>query len=303
MNAFSGRLLGAFLALAECGQFKLAAARCNVSQSAFSQMIARLEAQVGARLFDRDTRNTSLTAEGELLLPLARRLDGEIAAVFANLRDYVDKKKGRVRLAAIPSLAMNWLPAMIGEFQSRYPGIALQLFDLASHEKTLDLLRQERIDFALTPQGRRSQEFDARVLFEERFYLVCPPGHKLAGRRSVRFKDLVGLNYIHTLPEGSVRQQLQPFLSAAGISENGFTVEQQTTVAGLVAHGLGISVVPGFALDLYAKAGLAAVPVADKGLKSQLLLLTRKGQTLSVAAQAFMELLEANPPENGRSKA
>ena len=94
LNDFSGRLLGAFLTLADCGQFKLAAERSNVSQSAFSQMISRLERQLGTRLFDRDTRHVSLTPEGQALVPLARALATDVESMYGSLRDHAERRKG-----------------------------------------------------------------------------------------------------------------------------------------------------------------------------------------------------------------
>lgn len=94
---FSPRLLNAFLTLAHCRHFTLAATRVHMSQSAFSQAISRLEAQVGVRLFDRNTRSVTLTPEGDLLLPVAMRLMQGIGDIFQDLRDHADRKKGKLR--------------------------------------------------------------------------------------------------------------------------------------------------------------------------------------------------------------
>ena len=83
----SGRLIDAFLALEETRRFAVAARRCNVSASAFSQMIGRLEEQVGARLFDRDTRNVALTPEGQAFSAGAHRIADEIRATLSDLKD------------------------------------------------------------------------------------------------------------------------------------------------------------------------------------------------------------------------
>ena len=106
----SGRLIDAFLALEETRRFAIAAERCHVSPSAFSQMITRLEEKVGARLFDRDTRNVSLTAEGEIFSKGAHRIANEITNSIAELRDRASCAVGRVAIAAPPSLSASWLP-------------------------------------------------------------------------------------------------------------------------------------------------------------------------------------------------
>lgn len=119
LNNFSGKLLCAFLALVDTGKFKIAAERCNVSQSAFSQMISRLEEQTGVRLFDRDTRHVSLTPEGRLLVPIARTVAGDIQAMYDELLDHAEKRTGKVSIAAPPSLSADWLPKILADFGRR----------------------------------------------------------------------------------------------------------------------------------------------------------------------------------------
>ena len=102
--------LRAFTMLAECRNFTLAAKRSHLSQPAFSALIQRLETEVGARLFERSTRHVHLSPEGELFLQSALHLIDEFEWHFHDLNDYVARKKGRVRIAALPSIAAEWLP-------------------------------------------------------------------------------------------------------------------------------------------------------------------------------------------------
>lgn len=101
---FSGRLGDAFLALEETRRFALAAQRCHMSPSAFSQMIARLEDQIGARLFDRDTHNVRLTPEGEVFAHSAHRIAADMKSTLNEVRDRMQRRVGRVGIAAPPSL-------------------------------------------------------------------------------------------------------------------------------------------------------------------------------------------------------
>src|SRR5574341_703365 len=106
----STRQLRAFVALAEARNFTRAAARCHLSQPAFSALIRSLESTLGARLFDRTTRTVELTAEGSLFLDGAMRLLHDVQATVADLGDHVARRRGRVSLAALPALAAGWLP-------------------------------------------------------------------------------------------------------------------------------------------------------------------------------------------------
>ena len=86
-------------------------------------MIARLEDQIGARLFDRDTRNVRLTPEGEVFAQGAHRIAADMKSTLNEVRDRVQRRVGRVSVAAPPSLAAGWLPAQLADFHAAYPGI------------------------------------------------------------------------------------------------------------------------------------------------------------------------------------
>src|SRR5690606_28313067 len=98
MINLSVKSLEAFCALQETCQFTAAAKRCHVTQSAFSQIIARLESQMGMRLFDRDTRSVRLTAEGEMFAVKARDILAHIDRAVTDLHDYANKRYGRLAL-------------------------------------------------------------------------------------------------------------------------------------------------------------------------------------------------------------
>ncbi|UIN23606.1 LysR family transcriptional regulator [Herbaspirillum frisingense] len=287
----STRLLQAFLALVDCRHFGHAAERCHVSQSAFSAMIQKLEAAAGARLFERDTRNVTLTPEGELFVQVARQLVHDIEAAFADMSDYVARRKGRVAIAALPSLAAGWLPPVLAQYRRRYPGVMLELFDAIS-DHCLDLLRQGKADIALTAPGPNLLEFDTRPLYSDPFYLVCRRDHKLAGKRRIKVVQLAGCEMIHLARSTSVRQHLDAALRPGAVIHTGLEVEHLATVAALIESGLGVSVVPELTLFQFRLPELVAIPLDAPDLVRPLLIVTPKGRSLSIAAQGLMELVE-----------
>lgn len=297
LNEFSGRLLNAFLSLVDTGQFKLAAERCSVSQSAFSQMISRLEVQLGTRLFDRDTRSVSLTPEGKLLVPIARGVEAGIETMFSELRDHAEHRKGKVAIAALPSLSADWLPKILAEFRQSHPGIKLQLHDAVA-EPVLELVRRGATDFAISALSSGAEEFDSEFLFNESYYFICRPDHPFAGRKNLQLKDLKGCNYIHTLRSGSLWRWIEPHVQGIQFNDTGFEVQQLSTLAGLIANGIGESIVPGFALFQFHRLGLTAVPLRDRALLRPLFMIKRRGQTLSIAARSLLQMIAANPPEH-----
>lgn len=282
----SSRDFEAFLALAEAQHFTRAAERCHLSQSAFSQKIARIEKEAGVALFVRSTRNVALTPEGEVFVEEVRRIQQDLRHALAHLQDLATRRVGKVAVAALPSVAAVWMPQVIARYRAANPMIRVQLFDSLA-QRSLDLLRSGAVDMAVTAGGDL-REFDLTELKKERFFLVCRPDHAFAAKRWVTLAQLANEDFVHLARSSSVRQcidaaQAQPLGDTGGLE-----AEHLATVAGLVAQGLGVSVVPELTLFHFRRAELAAVPVRAAHLVRPIYLARRKGKTLSVAAQAMV---------------
>ncbi|HEX4181086.1 MAG TPA: LysR substrate-binding domain-containing protein [Caulobacteraceae bacterium] len=118
-------LLRAFIAVAECGGFRRAADRLNLTQSTVSQRIKRLELESGRPLFHRTTREVALTDDGEMLLGDARRLIQLEEA--ARLRIAAPRLSGLVRLGAVEEVASSSLPPALGRFARLHPNVRLEV--------------------------------------------------------------------------------------------------------------------------------------------------------------------------------
>ena len=281
----SSRDLEAFLALAQAQHFTRAAERCHLSQSAFSQKIARIEHAAGVALFERSTRHVALTPEGEVFAEEVRRIQQDLQHALAHLHALATRRVGKVAVAALPSVAAMWMPQVIARYRAAHPNIRIELFD-ALAGGGLALLREGRVDLAITAGGDL-REFDTVELKRERFHVVCPRTHALARKRGVALSQLQSEEVVHLARGSSVRQHLE----AAGVSAGtgALEVEHLATVAALVSQGLGVSVVPELTLFHFERAGLASVPVRDSQLRRPILLARRKGKALSSAARAMMD--------------
>lgn len=287
----SVRLLYAFIALVDLKHFTRAAERCHSSQSAFSVMIQKLETAIGAKLFERDTRKVTLTPEGVLFAEVARALIEEIESAFNDMSEYVALRRGRVAIAALPSLAARGIPAVIAEYKQKYPGVSVQLYDALS-DQCLSMLREERVDFVLTAPGQNFVEFESTVLCSDPFYLVCRCDHRLASKRSIKVEDLANCEIVHLTRSTSVRQHVDILLRDVPTVHSGLEVEHLATVAGLVEQGLGVALVPELTLFQFRQLNLVAIPLKAVDSVRPVLIVKRKDQSLSIAAQAFLTLVE-----------
>ena len=289
----SARLLEAFLALEETRRFVVAASRCHVSPSAFSQMIGRLEKVVGARLFDRSTREVLLTAEGEVFAVSARRIAAEMAASVNEIRNRSALRAGSVTIAAPASLSSAWLPQLLGDFRSQHPNIVLKLRDVVP-DRGLELVLNGQADFGINSQPGNELEFESSLQFHERYYLICRRNDPLAAEAEVSVRKFKGRDFIKT---ASVWRQLQAVLTRAGVRDTGLEVEQFGTVAGLVLAGFGVGVVPQLALPLCVRPGVVAIPIKDRAVTRPLYLVKRRDRSLSLAAQALWGCVEQRGDE------
>lgn len=294
----STRQLRAFLALAEQRSFTRAAQQVHLSQPAFSALIRALEASLDARLFDRSTRSVELTAEGRLFEASARQLLGDFGAAVGHLRDHLQLRTGRVCLAALPSLAAGWLPAILAEYKAQWPGVELNLHDSLSDD-CLDLLRGGVVEFALASTGANSAGLQTEVLCSDGFHLVCRKDHPLAKRKAVdlKLKDLAPYPFVHLARNSSVRQRLDAALHPMQL-KTVLEVEHLATVAGMVEAGLGISVVPALTLFHFQHPALVTRTLKLAGLKRRIYVVQREGESLSVAAQALRQLIMKRLKQN-----
>jgi LysR family transcriptional regulator, carnitine catabolism transcriptional activator len=288
----STRVLRALIALDDVRHFSLAAERCNVTQSAFSQMISKLESDVGLRLVDRDRRRVSLTPDGERLVASARRIVAELDEIGADLRDRASMGKGRVAVATSPPFAAHWLPPLIAQFRAKYPGIRVDLFDQLP-PRCMELVRERQADFAILSAPGPLAGLQYRVLLQESFVLACPSAHRLASRKRIELTDLEGARLIRYARTGSIGQHLEYLMRGISV-EQAMEVEQLPTVAGLVAAGLGVSVVPSIAIPFFDRAKVALVPVVSLDLQRPIHIVWQTSRVLGPAPQAFVDLLEAS---------
>ena len=290
-------LLEAFVALEESLNFTQAADRCHVTQSAFSQMIRRLETDTGVRLFDRDTRSVRLTSAGQLFSTRAHRILLEINSALSEMRDYADLKMGRLALAIIPSLATGWLPKILAEYTTRYPRVSIDVFD-SNPKRGLQLLHESRVEMEIASEPGESAEFSVRQLFREPIFLACASQHPIAEKRLLQLRDLADLPmmdpmYMGTtnIVTGKSRKKVWEFIRAARMADAGIVVEHFATLQTLVGAGLGVTLVPQMHAPLVPP-GVVLVPIDKKVLLREVYLTQRLQPSLSAAASAFVGIMD-----------
>ncbi|WP_406119976.1 LysR family transcriptional regulator [Streptomyces sp. NBC_00989] len=299
------RHLKYFLAVAETRNFTQAAASCYVAQSALSQQIARLEKDVGARLFSRTSRSVRLTAAGELLEPLARRILADVDTARAALDALSGLRRGRLRLGLVQTRASSVdLVEVMADYHARYPGIDLHVTNAPSAEMAASVLAGD-LDIAIVGLGPRQipDGLDHQVLAADPLVLIVPADHALADRGTVDLADLPESHQLIQFTRGSgLRRQVEAAFARAGVEPGQhFQVGQIQDMIRLAARGIGVTVVPrssvlddsapGASLRDVLPYGARALRIADEAAVHTICAV-HDSKRLAPAAAAFLEVVE-----------
>lgn len=245
---FEFQQLEQFVAVARERNFTRAADELNLSQSALSRSIQKLEEQLGRPLFERKPREVVLTDLGELLLERSKEILKLVEDTFSVLSEA--SLHGRIRLGAIPTIAPYFLPGLLRSFAGRHPDVSI----VVQEDTTASLIQRcshGEIDLAILALPVVAKYLEVETLFDEELLLVVPAGHPLASLEevapgAVEEYPFVMLNDAHCLSENIAsycrRQSVQPVAVER--------ISQLATVQELVALGHGISIVPAMAQRL-----------------------------------------------------
>jgi DNA-binding transcriptional LysR family regulator len=240
------RQLELFIAAAEEQHFTRAARRANIVQSGLSVAIRGLEAELGTRLFVRNTRRVQLSEAGRIFLPEARRVLG--AAKRA--RDAVAAIKGgligRLSVGTVQSLhPFLDLPALLQAFHERYPKVEIAVREI-NFEALRQALREGHLDLAFMPTSDVSRiGLAAEVLFSSPMVVAVSPDHPIADRAAITLSELEQETFVDFSPRWGTRHLVDQIFHIEGAARRtGFEVENFELLLQFVSRGFGLAVVP-----------------------------------------------------------
>lgn len=285
------RQLKAFVAIAEYGSFIDASARLHLSQPALSIAIRKLEEIVGGVLFHRSPRGVQLTPEGRFFLPMARRLIGDWEEALGDLGELFNKQRGKVTLAALPTLAAGFLPAVLADYRHRYPNIAISVHDVLANQVD-DLVSDQRADIGFSVKPSNSEATHFEPLVDDHFVAVCPHRHPLLAGETVRWEDLLNYPIIAVSRLSSTRQAIEGVLKDMKSEMNLMCEVSQIGTAGrMVAAGLGVAALPSLSFRQISAEGLGWRPLTDPHVPRTLGIITPVRTQLSAAAKAMLDVV------------
>lgn len=277
------------LAVIKYKSFSLAADEMCISQSSLSKHIKNLEKKFDTILIDRKSRNLALTDAGRDFTAYAENILQTYNEMATSMKKHSLLKKGSIFLASIPVMSQYGIASTLASFSISFPHIHIDIVE-KENDLILEMIRNSLIDLAIMRMNYIPEELVITYpLMEDELVMVTPKGHPLALRKSISLEETANEKFIflnptsgiyHTCVEECVKSHFSPNIL--------YTNSRIETIIGLVAEGLGITLLMKRVIQSFDLSKLAVVPLNNK-VQSTIALVTPKYKEVSDSTKAFID--------------
>jgi LysR family hydrogen peroxide-inducible transcriptional activator len=273
-------------AVAETGSFSRAAERCQIAQPSLSQQVLKLEENLGAKLFDRLGRSVRLTEAGRAFVPHARSILEQMETARSSVAQKNADVRGSVSLGVIPTISPYLVPRYTTSFAKRFPDAKLRIVEDVT-PVLIESLRELSIDIAILALPLRHKDLELFPLRTEPLFAVLPKEHRLAGAASLSLRDLRGEPFVMLRDGHCFRDLSLATCARARITPNiAFESGQFSSLFGMVAAGVGISLAPEMAVDR--NAGCRYIRLSDVRATRTVVAAVLRGRSFNRVQRAFL---------------
>jgi LysR family hydrogen peroxide-inducible transcriptional activator len=278
-------------AIADTGNFSRAAERCQVAQPSLSQQVLKLEEELGVKLFDRLGRSIRLTEAGRAFIPRARVILEQMEAARSSAADKNADLRGSVAVGVIPTVAPYLMPNYTADFAKRYPDAKIRIVEDTT-SVLVEGLRDLSIDVAILALPLRHKDLELFPIRTEPLFAVLRRDHPRASAKSLALKDLRGESFVmlrdgHCFRDLSIntcaRARITPHIA--------FESGQFSSLLGMVASGIGVSLIPEMAIDH--NIGCRYVRLSDTQATRTIVAAVLHGRSFNRVQQAFLSGIQS----------
>jgi DNA-binding transcriptional LysR family regulator len=289
--------LALFHTVAQAGGISRGAAAARVSQPAVSKQIAELEDELGVRLLDRLPRGCQLTEAGKILADYVNRWCSLEQDAGRAIEEYRGLKRGRLAVGASLTIGGYLLPAVLAEFNRRFPEIELRM-EIANTRHIRSALLEGAIELGLTEGPLVSEELESEVFFQDELVAIAPSGHPLLKKGNVTVRELCREPFILREEGSGTRAVVERALRRKGFKIKPLlSLASPEAIKNAVAAGMGLSILSRLIISLELQAGsLGVIPLKDLTIQRPLHLQQIRGRSRSQSLVKFLEILKARNP-------
>ena len=263
-----------------------AAQDMGYTQSAVSQMIQSLEKELQLTLVTRSRNGVRLTREGAELYPYIERMVNEYYAMMDKDKEILGLEGGLIRIGTLSSYSSQWLPAIIKEFQVKYPGVKFRMRQ-GDYTTVPEYIRQGDVDFGfVNPDAKTVQGLETVFIREGNHAAILPRGHRLAGKKVVTLQELAEEPYIQ-LETGELSEPIETFHALGLEPDIELRMHDNFSVCTMVEAGIGVSVMPNLALKKM-NFDIVILPT-EPMVKRKVAFAMKKKELLPIASQRFID--------------
>ena len=256
------------------------------TQSAVSQMIQSLEKELQLTLVTRSRNGARLTREGAELYPYIERMVNEYYAMMDKDKEILGLEGGLIRIGTLSSYSSQWLPAIIKEFQAKYPGVKFRMRQ-GDYTTVPEYIRQGDVDFGfVNPDAKTVQGLETVFIREGNHSAILPRGHRLAGEKTVTLQELAEEPYIQ-LETGELSEPIEAFHALGLEPDIELRMHDNFSVCTMVEAGIGVSVMPNLALKKM-NFDIVILPT-EPMVKRKVAFAMKKKELLPIASQRFID--------------
>ena len=285
-----------FLFVVEAASITHGAVRAGMALASASERIRLMEDSLGAPLLERNRRGVRETPAGSALVYHAQHVIQRVERMRAELSEYADGLRGRVRLFANTTASSEFLPAALGAFLLLHPQIDIDLEERSSRE-IVRAIAQNHADIGIVgDEVNPAKELQTFPFAEDRLVLIAPRDHLASHQRTIAFREALGYDYVGLATGHALQEQMEDHAVRAGrrlklrVRVPGFDA-----VCQVVGSGIGVAVVPAAAARRYRRStAIRSIALTDTWAARRLTICIRSFATLPAHAQRLVEHLRTN---------
>ena len=283
--------LKAFYYTVKCGSLSAAAEALYITQPAVTKQIQQLHATYGIKLLNRFGKKMVLTDAGEVLYDFASKIfEAEIQAEEI-LRDFQQRKSGRIRIHASESFGAYYLPFMVNLFRKKYPTPIQISVNIFPNPVVIENTAKLETDLGFVSYPLEHKKLLVREVLEDRLVLIAPPSHPLSRKKVLQPRHLEGQPIIMHEKGSGTRDIIDAFLRNNNLSVSiSLELSNNEAIKRAVEQGMGLSLISEHVVreEIHGKK-LKAIPFADPSLKRKFYLIHHKDKYLSQPLQIFIQ--------------